>query len=258
MTIGRRAAAFVLLSLAVASGLAMSILGHFRTVREEIEREEKKQLVARLNAQAQAISRGEAPPPLAPAAPAGSSMPAGAPPLAAEPNASRMAAPVDARGRCPLGAKLVSGPTPYCIDLYEYPGGRTIPRTDVSLAEAARLCASRGAHLCSDTEWERACRGPGGASYPYGQTYDVSRCNTDHPEPAIAETGSYQHCRSAAGVYDMSGNVAEWVASGAQRGGSARSAPPLTRCSHAVRGAPLEGSAEVGFRCCQEPRAAFP
>jgi serine/threonine protein kinase len=254
MTIGRRAAAFVLLSVAVASGLAMSILGHFRTVREESERVEKKRLVELLNAQAHSISRGEAPTPSLPSAMAPPAQPIAVKPAPVSAS-TPPGGPPETRNACPLGANVVAGAIPYCIDVYEYPGGRTIPRTDVSLAEAGRLCASRGARLCSDGEWERACRGPGGASYPYGHTYDASRCNTEQSELAIAEAGSFQRCRSSVGVYDMSGNVAEWVASGAQRGGSARSGTPFTRCSHAVRGAPTQGSPEVGFRCCYDLRS---
>jgi formylglycine-generating enzyme required for sulfatase activity len=62
------------------------------------------------------------------------------------------------------------------------------------------------------------------------------------------------HCRSAAGAYDMSGNVAEWTASGAQRGGSANSAPFTSRCSHSVRNADPAGAPDVGFRCCVDAR----
>jgi formylglycine-generating enzyme required for sulfatase activity len=150
---------------------------------------------------------------------------------------------------------LLSVPHPFCVDLYEYPGGKTIPRTDISLEDASQVCASRGLRLCTDPEWEQACRGPNGASYPYGQSYDPQRCNTgsraaNQVEPAGAET----RCRSAAGAYDMSGNVAEWTASGSQRGGSAHGAPGDARCSHVVKGASHAGSRDVGFRCCGTAR----
>ena len=76
-------------------------------------------------------------------------------------------------GPCPLGAHLVTGGgKPFCVDLYEYPGGNTMPRTDVAFAEAGRICAARGERLCSDGEWERACRGKGNGNYPYGHNYD--------------------------------------------------------------------------------------
>jgi formylglycine-generating enzyme required for sulfatase activity len=149
------------------------------------------------------------------------------------------------------------GPHDYCIDLYEYPGGRTIPRTQVSYSEAAQLCQGRGERLCTEWEWEHACRGRGGASYPYGQSFDPTRCNTRGQGSEIAPAGTFTTCRSATGAYDMSGNVAEWVSSGrgpAQKGGSALSTNPFTRCSHTVRNLPPEGGPWVGFRCCTDPR----
>jgi formylglycine-generating enzyme required for sulfatase activity len=163
--------------------------------------------------------------------------------------------------KCPLGANLVEGAHGYCIDVYEYPGGKTIPRTEVSYEEAGRLCASRGERLCTEQEWERACRGKSGASYPYGQSFDPNRCNTRGQtriaNGEIAPAGSFNTCRSASGAYDMSGNVAEWVTGAhgsAQKGGSVLSTNPQVRCSHVVRGQPDDGGVYVGFRCCSDPK----
>ena len=51
----------------------------------------------------------------------------------------------------------------------------------------------------------------------------------------------------------MSGNVAEWVASGAQKGGTAQEGAKESRCSAVTRGAPTRGGPLVGFRCCADP-----
>jgi hypothetical protein len=161
-------------------------------------------------------------------------------------------------GPCPLGAKLVPGPHPFCIDAYEYPGGNTIPRVSVAFSEASHICAARGERLCNDVEWERACRGKAGASFPYGSSFDPTRCNTKGSSGDVAPAGAFPNCRSAAGVYDMSGNVAEWVASGAQRGGAVTTAPALARCSAAARNGSREGSVYVGFRCCADPTPEAP
>ncbi|MEO6955039.1 MAG: SUMF1/EgtB/PvdO family nonheme iron enzyme [Polyangia bacterium] len=160
--------------------------------------------------------------------------------------------PVVASGPCPLGMAALSGAHPYCVDLYEYPGGHTIPRTQVSFHDATAVCQNRGLRLCSDAEWEQACRGPQLASFPYGSSYDPARCNTGGKSTrgAILPAGELARCRSASGAYDMSGNVAEWTSSGAQRGGSAMLAPPNGRCSHAVHMADPKGAPDVGFRCC--------
>jgi hypothetical protein len=164
-----------------------------------------------------------------------------------------LAAPLTA---CPRGMAELSSPHHFCIDQYEYPGGRTIPRTMIAQGDAAQICAGRGLRLCSDSEWEQACRGPSGASYPYGQHYDGQRCNTggkSTPQP-IVPGGTMAHCRSAAGAYDMSGNVSEWTASGSVRGGSSATSAYTSRCSHCVRSVDPAGGADVGFRCCGDAR----
>lgn len=78
--------------------------------------------------------------------------------------------------------------------------------------EAAALCESVGKRLCTDEEWVQACRGPQGLRYPYGAIYDGAKCNAeskiDAPLP-IGQTPAT--CVSDYGVYDLNGNVWEWV-----------------------------------------------
>jgi eukaryotic-like serine/threonine-protein kinase len=234
---------------AVLAAVVLSITDHLRELKLTQERAAKQRLADELNARADAMRRASTQPPAAPAArkapeaPAPSALPALVP----------VAAPFN--NRCPLGANLVDGPHRYCVDLYEYPGGRTIPRTDITFEDAGRLCASRGERLCTADEWEHACRGKSGASYPYGQSFDPTRCNTRGSGGEVAPAGSFNACRSASGAYDMSGNVAEWVIAGhgpAQKGGSVLSTNPQTRCSNLVRNG--EPGIFVGFRCCADPR----
>jgi formylglycine-generating enzyme required for sulfatase activity len=141
---------------------------------------------------------------------------------------------------------------PYCIDKYEYPGVGKIPRTQVSWDQADAACHDRGARLCQGHEWERACRGPDGAEYPYGEPWDPLSCNTasaDGALRAVLHAGAQRECRSAHGVYDMSGNVAEWVQEKVLRGGSAKSGGEESRCGASSSGGP---SSFAGFRCCQD------
>ena len=138
-----------------------------------------------------------------------------------------------------------------CIDAYESPG-HGLPRTAVSFADAAAACSSRGARLCTDLEWEHGCRGHGGASYPYGNSYDPKRCNTAGSE--VKTVGSLAACRSASGAFDMSGNVAEWVTAKGQpahKGGSSWDGNPVGRCSTTQKNVATGPSPHVGFRCCQ-------
>jgi eukaryotic-like serine/threonine-protein kinase len=156
------------------------------------------------------------------------------------------------RPSCPEGMKLIeSKRAPYCIDKYEFPGGGLIPRVNVSWDEADAACHARDARLCEAGEWERACRGPNGADYPYGEPWDPLACNSagaDGAPRGVLNSGAQRECRSAHGVYDMSGNVAEWVEDRSVRGGSARSGEAESRCGSSSPGG---ASAFVGFRCCR-------
>jgi serine/threonine-protein kinase len=206
---------------------------------------------------AQAIPTPPAPAPIPVAAPAPPppptpvAAPAPQPPVAtpAEPPATESAAPPKPthHGACTETMVPVGH---VCMDAYEYPG-QGKPRTAIDADDAARLCKSRGARLCTDREFEAGCRGTHGASYPYGNSYDAKRCNT--AGGAVAVVGSFAGCRSASGAMDMSGNVAEWVMTShgpAQKGGSAETGNPAGRCSTTNR----DGKAGdlVGFRCCAD------
>ena len=49
----------------------------------------------------------------------------------------------------------------FYIDVLPFPDEQgAIPSTNVSREEAATLCQSKGKRLCSELEWERACKGP--------------------------------------------------------------------------------------------------
>jgi formylglycine-generating enzyme required for sulfatase activity len=140
-----------------------------------------------------------------------------------------------------------------CIDSHESPGRGRMPEAGLPLADAGARCKARGAALCAGDEWERACRGPDGASWPFGTAFRRGPCNLHGGEPAI--TGSFPECRSAVGAYDMSGNVAEWVADGKVKGGSTEDGSD-GRCSREARrpGGGAQGFADVGFRCCADAR----
>jgi hypothetical protein len=243
----------IMIALGVATGVSIAVAHHLRSMKLEQERVAKQRLAEELRAAAEQMRAQQAA-----AASAANNAPAGASPggtpspgLAPSP-AGTIAQAAKPNGPCPLGANLViAGRQRFCVDVYEYPGGKTIPRTSVTSDEAAQLCKMRGERLCSDLEWERACRGKNGASFPYGAAFEPDRCNVRGNWGEIAPAGSFKDCKSASGAYDMSGNVAEWVMSASRRRRAARrrrdSPPRAARTSRATH-RPAYSSASAAAR----------
>ncbi len=144
------------------------------------------------------------------------------------------------------------------------------PRVQISWYQAQAACQNSGKRLCTVEEWERACRGPDLFIYPYGDDIDDRACNgffrASGNEEVLA-TGSLEDCGNPEGVYDMSGNVAEWTATAfpripgqealidrAVRGGSFESNFSALRClGEEFHLPPATLDVTVGFRCCAEP-----
>ena len=88
------------------------------------------------------------------------------------------------------------------------------PVADVNWFAAKAFCEWRGARLPSETEWEKAARGPQGFEFPWGNEWDPKITNTGDDgewDEGMAPVGSYPKNKSPYGAYDMSGNVWEWV-----------------------------------------------
>jgi len=141
----------------------------------------------------------------------------------------------------------------FCIDRYEWPNkAGAMPRANVTWLEARDLCQSVGKKLCSLSEWEDACKGVDKTRYPYGLTADPAACNTDGR--AVMASGAKTACRNAIGVYDMSGNLAEWTdrdGDAEVRGGAYDTPVGQASCIDALEQKKSLGSPRVGFRCCR-------
>jgi hypothetical protein len=168
----------------------------------------------------------------------------------------------------------------FCMDRFEYPNvpGEK-PVVMKTWIDADKACGAQGKRLCKDSEWTFACEGPESLPYPYGNVRDSDACNIDkpHPEPnekLIADprtrdaevarldqrdpSGVRPRCESPFGIFDMTGNVDEWVVNESHRpyasglkGGYW--GPVRTRC-RPMTIAHNEQFAyyQIGFRCCGE------
>lgn len=151
----------------------------------------------------------------------------------------------------------------YYIDKFAYPNEEgAIPLTNVSQSEARSLCEKTGKRLCTELEWERACKGPANHVYAWGDKYRADMCQlgtTILPRPSGMKVG----CHSEFGVYDLHGGVLEWTASTYRRGsmegrvtlrgGNGIAGELIGRCANTEPGDPNTRTLEIGFRCCQGP-----
>lgn len=92
------------------------------------------------------------------------------------------------------------------------------PVVCVSYADAGAFCRESGSHnrLPSEAEWEYACRAGSGTVFPHGSDVSTADANYLYDELGfpvgkgrLMPVGSYG--RNAFGLYDMIGNVCEWV-----------------------------------------------
>lgn len=158
-------------------------------------------------------------------------------------------------------------------------GQHNVPALRVTWHEAKAACEAAGKRLCTEQEWVTACQGAPakddngnglyaddlieGTSYAYGDFHEPGRCWEGKDSGAAPDgsmwrpvyTGELPGCRSQGGVYDLTGNVEEWVGDSPDRavllGGAFDTKDDKARCyrRNDTYG-PGYASLRAGFRCC--------
>ncbi|MEZ4704958.1 MAG: bifunctional serine/threonine-protein kinase/formylglycine-generating enzyme family protein [Bdellovibrionota bacterium] len=149
----------------------------------------------------------------------------------------------------------------YCIDRYEYPNQEDqFPITAVPWEQAQQMCTSEGKRLCTEIEWERACKGGReNKIFSYGNEYIQNACNVENKEPNSVRSGSSKACVSQERVFDLTGNVEEWVSSSGRfrkdfrvtKGGASHLSSWASRCASNQESPSDKKSPWIGFRCCK-------
>jgi sulfatase modifying factor 1 len=162
------------------------------------------------------------------------------------------------------------------------------PQGYISEIQAGDACARSGKRLCSPREWRKACMGPQHVTYGYASENQPRRCNDHGRSPVVAlssgedlsaqdkwnwdrmnqpalnqlegtlaRSGSHPGCTNDYGVYDMVGNLHEWVAdpNGTFQGGYYQDTQINGEgCTYTTKAhAAWYHDYSTGFRCCADP-----
>jgi hypothetical protein len=167
---------------------------------------------------------------------------------------------------------------------YDPAGSPDSPISCVNWCDAVAYCAWAGKRLCgyigggtnnpdhsgdaAASQWYAACSEQAQRAFPYGTTYQGSYCNgLDFPTSVTTiPVGTDAKCVGGYdGIYDLSGNVAEWEDSCTGSGQSAQclyrgggyldhdSGNSNLRCDSAPFGQVSATAPSRGFRCCYGP-----
>lgn len=155
-----------------------------------------------------------------------------------------------------------------------------LPITQLTISDMQAYATWHGKQIPTEIEWEKAARGGlEDASYPWGNTIEPTHCNYNHAGllNALSAGGEWllyfskpgQYPPNGYGLYDMAGNVSEYVGTGLERkkvgvdnvisrGGNYRR--PGYECQVWYRSSHSTGAGvgTVGFRCVKRITAQTP
>jgi formylglycine-generating enzyme required for sulfatase activity len=159
-------------------------------------------------------------------------------------------------------------------DYYGTAAYSNFPVVNVTYDQAQTYCGWAGGRLPTEAEWEKAARQPDNRLYPWGNiTPDTTLANFKKVLGDTSEVNAYPQGATSNGVYNMAGNVWEWVAdwfdgsyyaysseanptgpvNGTERvlrGGSWQTnAVQFLRAANRYHRPPVDYNTSIGFRC---------